>query len=121
MSADPSRKPGAPQSPRPDPPPQRTAPQRSRFRPSWWWIAFALSLLVINYWAGSRATQAQPRVRVPYSPFFLQQVQAGNVSDIRSKGTAIQGTFRKAERYNKSEPTTLFKTEIPAFADTDAL
>ena len=120
MSADPPRKSGAPQSPRPDAPPQGKAP-RSRFRPSRWWIVFALSLLVLNYWAGSRATRAQPRVRVPYSPFFVQQVRTGNVSDIRSKGTAIQGTFRRVESYAKSKPTRLFKTEIPAFADTNAL
>jgi cell division protease FtsH len=121
MSADPPREPGAPQSPRQDAPPGKTARQRPRFPPSWWWIVFALSLLALNYWAGSRATQAHPRVRVPYSPFFIKQVQAGNVSDIRSKGTAIQGTFRQAESYAKSKPTTLFKTEIPAFADTNAL
>jgi cell division protease FtsH len=76
---------------------------------------------VINFWAASRATQAQSRVRVPYSPVFLQQVQAGNVTEIRSKGTAIQGTFKRAERYGGSKPTTRFKTEIPAFADTNAL
>src|SRR6266516_8162018 len=114
MSADPTRESGAPQPP-PRTPPEGTPSQRPRFRISRWWILFALSLLVINYWAGSRATQAHPRVRVPYSPFFIQQVQAGNVSDIRSKGTAIQGTFRRAESYGKSKPTRLFKTEIPAF------
>jgi cell division protease FtsH len=80
-----------------------------------------IALLVLNYWAASRATQAQPRVRVPYSPFFLQQVRDGNVSVIKSKGTAIQGTFKQAEKYKGSKPTTRFKTEIPAFADTDAL
>ncbi len=122
MSADPSRQqPGAQQSPPPGTPPQGTPPQRPRFRISCWWILFAISLLALNYWAGSRATEAQSRVRVPYSPFFLRQVQAGNVSQISSKGTAIQGTFRKAESYAKSKPTRLFKTEVPAFADTDAL
>jgi cell division protease FtsH len=121
MSTDQSKKSDAPQSPRQDAAPGRTARHRPRFPPSWWWIVFVLSLLALNYWAGSRATQAQPRVRVPYSPFFIQQVQEGNVSDIRSKGTAIQGTFRQAESYARSKPTTLFKTEIPAFADTNAL
>jgi len=76
---------------------------------------------VINFYAGSRATQAHSRVRVPYSPFFLQEVRAGHVADITSKGTAVQGTFKKAERYRGSKPTTRFRTEIPAFANTDAL
>src|SRR5207245_680813 len=70
---------------------------------------------------GSRATQPQSRVRVPYSPFFLDQVSAGHVKEITSKGTAIQGTFTEKERYAGSKPTTRFQTEIPAFADNNAL
>jgi cell division protease FtsH len=96
-------------------------PKPPRFRVSKWWIAFALVLLAVNYWAGSQATQASSRVRVPYSPFFLQQVRAGHVGEITSKGTAIQGTFKQKQRYGDSKPTTRFKTEIPEFADRDAL
>src|SRR5947208_3961238 len=92
-----------------------------RFRITWWWIAVVLALFAINYYAGSRATQGQARVRVPYSPFFLQQVNAGHVKEITSKGTAIQGTFTQKERYAGSKATTRFKTEIPTFADTKAL
>jgi cell division protease FtsH len=111
-----------PRSPAPPPQGAPTEPSRPpRFRFSRWWILFALSLLALNYWAGSRANQGPSRVRVPYSPFFVQQVQAGNVTQITSKGTAIQGTFRRAQRYDKSKPTRLFKTEIPSFANTDAL
>src|SRR5919199_786557 len=62
-----------------------------------------------------------PRVRIPYSPVFLQQVREANVDSIQSKGTAIQGTFKSAEKVGKSKPTKLFKTEVPAFANTDAL
>jgi cell division protease FtsH len=40
---------------------------------------------------------------------------------ITSKGTAIQGTFTRAESYAGSKKTTLFQTEVPAFADTNAL
>jgi cell division protease FtsH len=104
------------------PPPRGSPPpQLPRFRPSRGWILFALALLVVNFYAGSRATQPPSRVRVPYSPFFLQQVSAGHVKEITSKGTAIQGTFRQSERYAGSKPTTRFKTEIPAFADNNAL
>jgi cell division protease FtsH len=78
-------------------------------------------LLVINYWAASRATKAHPRVRVPYSPFFLQQVRANHVASITTKGTAVQGTFTVAERYAGSKQTKLFQTEIPTFANTNAL
>jgi cell division protease FtsH len=92
-----------------------------RFRIAVWWIVFALGLLALNYWAGSRATQEASRTRVPYSPFFLQQVRSGHVAEITSKGTAIQGTFKQEQRYRDSKPTTRFKTEIPEFADRDAL
>jgi len=78
-------------------------------------------LLVINFWAASRATKAPPRVRVPYSPYFVQQVRAGHVAAITSKGTAVQGTFTVAESYAGSKKTKRFETEIPAFANTDAL
>ena len=80
-----------------------------------------IALLAINYYSATRATQAHPRVRIPYSPVFLQQVREGNVESIQSKGTAIQGTFKNNEKIGKSKPTELFKTEVPTFADTDAL
>ncbi|NUR78435.1 MAG: ATP-dependent zinc metalloprotease FtsH, partial [Thermoleophilia bacterium] len=78
-------------------------------------------MLALNIWAGSRTVHAPTRVRVPYSPFFLRQVSEGHVVSIVSKGTAIQGTFRGPQTYRKSKPTTSFRTEIPAFADTKAL
>jgi cell division protease FtsH len=108
MATDPARGPRLPK-----PPPRR-------FRLGWW-AAWILGLLVVNYIFASRATQAHPRVRVPYSPFFLQQVDAGHVASITTKGTAVQGTFKQAESYAGAKPTTRFATEIPTFANTNAL
>jgi cell division protease FtsH len=109
----------------PNPPATRgsTPPQRPRprFRISLWWILFAVALLAVNSYMGTRATQAASRVRIPYSPYFLDQVNAGHVKDITSKGTAVQGTFTKEQSYGGSKPTTEFKTEIPTFADHNAL
>jgi cell division protease FtsH len=85
------------------------------------WIAFALALFALNFYLGSRATQPTARVRIPYSPFFLMQVNAGHVKEITSKGTAIQGTFTRKLKYGTAKPTTHFRTEIPAFADNNAL
>ncbi len=103
----------------PTPQPPATS-RRPRIRIGWW-LAWIVGLLVINFWIGSRATRAPARVRVPYSPFFLQQVRAEHVVSITSKGTTVQGTFSVPESYSGSKPTTRFKTEIPTFADTDAL
>jgi len=112
VSTDPARGPRLPKPPK--------LQQRPRIR--WgWWIAWIVGLLVINYWVASRATKPQPRIRVPYSPYFVDQVQAGHVVAITSKGTAIQGTFSIAESYAGSKKTKVFQTEIPAFANNDAL
>jgi cell division protease FtsH len=111
MSTQPDEAPRGPRLPKPTPP-------RYRFR---WWIAWLIGLLVLNYYVASRATQAPTRVRVPYSPFFLQQVNAGHVASITTRGTAVQGMFTVATRYAGAKPTTRFKTEIPTFADTNAL
>jgi cell division protease FtsH len=105
----------------PAPTPQTPAPNKPRFRLDWRVVAFIIGLLALNYWAGTRATQPASRVRVPYSPFFLNQVSAGHVASITSKGTAIQGTFTQKLSYKGSKQTTRFQTEIPAFADTKAL
>jgi cell division protease FtsH len=85
------------------------------------WIFVALVLLAINVYAGTRAMQPASRLRVPYSPFFLDQVNAGHVKDITSKGTAVQGTFTQPQSYAGSKTTTLFQTEIPTFADNTTL
>jgi cell division protease FtsH len=97
-------------------PPRRT--RWSRILP---WAVVVVVLLGLNYWAANRATQ-ETRIRVPYSPLFLDQVRAGNVQEITSKGTAIQGLFDKAVQADPKGPKARrFSTEIPAFADTDAL
>jgi cell division protease FtsH len=88
-------------------------------------LLIGMLLLFINIWLASRLTPSVERVRVPYSPFFLQQVEANNVVSITSKGSTIQGELRTALRYPPSDqsvqPTTSFETEIPTFANTDAL
>jgi cell division protease FtsH len=100
--------------------PRLPAPTPPRFR--WrWWIAWLVGLLALNYFLAHRATQEAPRIRIPYSPFFVQQVDDGHVVSITSKGTAIQGTFTVAQSYNGSKESKKFQTEIPSFADTKAL
>ena len=96
-------------------------PPRPRFPLSARWIVFVVGLLIFNFYLGSRAMQPAPRVRVPYSPFFLKQVSTGHVKEITSKGTSIQGSFTRPLKYSTSKPTTRFRTEIPAFANNNAL
>src|SRR5262245_20269471 len=107
-----------PPAPRRSPPPQAPRPW---YQPSRRWIVLFLVVLAFNVFFTSRVMEGAARVRVPYSPFFLQQVKGGNVDEITSQGTDIQGTFKKEVAYKDSDPTTRFRTEIPTFADTDEL
>jgi cell division protease FtsH len=89
------------------------------------WIV-VLVLLAINWIAVLMAqSSGQPRVKVPFSPYFLQQVQAGQVKEISSKSDTIKGTFAKKLVYppgsKKAKPTTLFSTEVPTFWDNASL
>jgi cell division protease FtsH len=113
--------PNAPAPPRPQDPAPRTPAQPPRFRIGRWWIAAAIALLLLNFWVGSRVTDEAPRLKIPYSPFFLEQVRRGNVARITSEGTTIQGRFLRPERYSNSPPRWEFETEVPAFANTDEL
>jgi len=87
-------------------------------------LVFFLVMLLLNIVLSSALQTQQTRVRIPYSPTFLNQVNAGNVSSISSKGTTVQGTFKTAVRYpanSTAAPTRLFVTEIPEFANNNAL
>jgi cell division protease FtsH len=84
------------------------------------WGGLLVVLLGLNYWGAHRVIQ-QKRIRVPYSPFFLQQVRHGNVVSISSVNSTIQGVFARSTRPAGSTASTHFVTEIPSFADTDML
>jgi cell division protease FtsH len=102
--------------------PRGSSPRRPpRFTLNRNWTIFFLALLALNIYLGSRAMKEPARPRVPYSPYFLQQVRDGHVRSITSKGTAIQGEFTQKQQYGHSKPSDRFKTEIPAFADNNAL
>jgi cell division protease FtsH len=98
-----------------------TPPRPPRFGLSPRWIVLFFVLLAVNLFISARAMGPEARVRVPYSPLFLEQVKKGNVEEITSKGTDIQGTFGTKVTFDDSKPTTRFRTEIPAFANTDEL
>jgi cell division protease FtsH len=91
------------------------AHRRARF----WWIVvalFAVNWLSVLFFA---PTSGEQRVTVPFSPFFLEHVKAGEVVTISSKGDTVEGKFKAKLRYppgeQKATPTTLFKTQVPTF------
>jgi cell division protease FtsH len=102
---------GMPEQAPSSPPPHR--------RPGFLW--FVILLLALN-WLLVLVVQpstGEPRATVPFNPFFLEEVQAGQVKSIASKGDSVQGTFTTKLRYppndQKATPTKLFATEIPTF------
>ena len=89
------------------------------------WI-FVIVLLALN-WISVLAfqTSGQPRVKVPFSPYFLNQLEAGKVKSISSKADTIQGTFKTSVKYppsdSKATATTLFSTQVPSFWNNNEL
>jgi len=88
-------------------------------------VVLIIALLALNFWVSSQVLGPNPRVAIPYSPTFLNQVETGNVSSINSTGSSIQGTFKKAIKYpadSTTAPTTVyFSTQIPSFAPESQL
>jgi cell division protease FtsH len=88
-------------------------------------LLFVLLLLVLNTASVALfGPSGTTRIRIPYSPTFLSQVTAGNVSSISSQGSVIQGIFRHAVNYppgSTNSTSTLFNTDVPDFADKVAL
>jgi cell division protease FtsH len=88
-------------------------------------LAFFMVLVVVNVvlastlQSGTHAT----KVKIPYSPTFLAQVESGNVSSVSTKSTSVTGDFREPVRYpsSTSTPASEFTTVIPAFANDNEL
>jgi cell division protease FtsH len=89
------------------------------------WIALILGLLALNFIAAFMTGGPEQRTQIPYSPFFLQQVQNRNVQEISSRGETIQGNLKKPAKFTppggKAKTVDLFKTEVPSFVDTTEL
>jgi len=78
------------------------------------WV-FLLVLLALNYVIAGLVSSTPSRESVPYS-YFRAQVTAGNVSEVTSTGSTIQGTFRSPVKPpgTSGKPSTRFQTERPA-------
>jgi cell division protease FtsH len=89
-------------------------------------IAILIGLLALNLVISFVTRGPADRERVPYQPFFVEQVQAGNVLKISSKEDAIEGELKREATYDppgdaKPVKVTKFKTQVPTFIDPAAL
>jgi cell division protease FtsH len=86
-------------------------------------IFFLLGLLAVNLLLSFLTSGPASRPRVPYQPFFVNQVTANNVQEISSTGDSIEGTLKNEATYDPpgdAKPVTVsedFKTEVPSFID----
>ena len=106
-------------------------PQREGEKPkSFWrtigtrfWVLVVV-LLVLNYLVVAIFSPGREEsVTIPYTPDFVEQVEAGNVSKISSTGETVSGEFEKAYKPDGEdvEAAKNFETEIPTFANTEEL
>ena len=120
----PDRRPPGPEQPRhanKDEPQRRWPP-----RVSWPWLLL-LVLVGLNYIVVPYIVPDQnDRITIPYTT-FKQQVDAGNVAEITTRGEAIQGSLKQPLTYPPPEEpvpngqqrrtSQNFETRIPSFVD----
>ena len=89
-------------------------------------LAFFAGLFILNLLISFLTGSPPDRTRVPYQPFFLEQVEAGNVGAITSREDSIEGELKKPMRYDppgddKPVEVERFETQVPAFIDRTGL
>src|SRR5215216_242887 len=117
-----------PRTPPPPPDPKRGnlrvsgAPDKQPMLP--WrprrFITILTLLFLLNWLLVQVIAPAAERIRVPYTPTFLQELRKGNVKEISSTGETVQGKFENAVRYD-GESASNFRTEVPTFANEEQL
>jgi cell division protease FtsH len=103
-------------------PPRRALLKQPRFLAT-------VAVLIAVYWTiVLLLSPHEPSVKVPYSPVFLNEVRAGNVERINSRGAQVTGEFREAVTWPREddedhdpETATKFETALPAFTDAARL
>jgi cell division protease FtsH len=85
-------------------------------------IALFVGLLAVNLLISFLTRGAEERRQVPYQPFFVDQVAAGNVREIFSREDSIDGELKRPATYDppgEAKPVQVerFKTPVPAFID----
>lgn len=83
---------------------EKDVPQKSR-RIRWIsWVLLLVTIVAWNIWLAQRSASTLA-VSIPYSA-FLEQVRAGNVTDVRISGGDITGTFAQAIPWPQAAPSS---------------
>src|SRR6476661_1901984 len=85
-------------------------------------VGAIVALLALNFILALVTGGPADRTRIPYEPFFVDQVRAGNVQEISSKDQTIEGTLKAKATYRPpkgdAKEVDRFTTQVPAFVDT---
>ncbi|MBN6057474.1 ATP-dependent zinc metalloprotease FtsH [Nonomuraea sp. RK-328] len=89
---------------------------------NWWRFAVTLFAVYAVFFVASSFFDNSQVETISYTQ-FTQQVGAKNVKEIYATGLSVEGDLRSAAKDPDSgnQTYTQFRTEIPAFADTDQL
>jgi len=79
-------------------------------------LMILLVLFLLNWAIVAIFAPPKERIRVPYTPTFLQEVRDGNVKEISSTGESVKGEFDEKVKYEDNEAKN-FETEVPTFAN----
>jgi len=83
-----------------------------------WFVLVLLAINIVSSFA-FHSSSSEPQITIPFNPYFLSQVQGGQVKSISTKGDTVVGSFKAKVHYPASDkeatPTKQFKTEIPTF------
>ncbi len=114
-----ARPPGPEQARRPEKRDENRGPSWLPQR-NWLWVVL-LSILAVNYLlAPYLAPDQSDRLTIPYTT-FTEQVHTGNVSEVTTRGDAVQGTFKQPVTFPASgenqKSSVRFETRVPSFAD----
>jgi cell division protease FtsH len=97
---------------------QPSGPPAHRRRGFIWFVVGLIALNWLSVLFFEPRTSEQ-RVQIPFNPSFLDDVNAGHVKSISSKGYTIEGTFTMKVRFPHTDqnatPTKEFATEVPSF------
>ena len=77
---------------------------------------FLIALFVVNYWIPSTIPDKPTRAHIAYSPQFLREVKASNVSQVTITDQKIEGEFKHPVTVGK-KTFTRFSTNQPALPD----
>ena len=88
------------------------------------WLWFVVGIVIFDFWLVTTISSGTARLKIPYAPTFVHQVETGNVASVNFKGDALTGTFKRSIRFPPgaiADPAKTFATRQPPAPGDSAL